>query len=170
MNQAEGRTAFQGKGELLIIPPEHGRSYWMPDNGGHANIIVSPTDYPMLGYSMGTQQLAPGEIVPEHFHERHEEMFYVIEGTGCAVLDGNPYDVGAGHTMFFGRNIPHSISNTGSVPLTWVWVFNPPGLELVLAEIGTERVPGEPRPQIVSRPETISAIVSAVTKRGRPSS
>lgn len=170
MYQVEDGAARQPKGALFIIPPEQGRSYWMPDNGGLASIIVSPTDHPMLGYSMGTQQLAPGEGVPEHFHPRHEELFYVIEGVGCAVLDGKPHDVSAGHTLFFGRNIPHAITNTGSGPLTWVWVFNPPGLELVLAEIGTKRVHGEPRPQVVSRPATVSAIVRAVTTRGRPSS
>ena len=122
----------------------------------------------MLGYTIGTQQLAPGEVVLEHFHDRHEELFYVFEGSGSAVLDGKPYRVQAGYTLFFGRNVSHSITNTGTTPLSWVWVSNPPGLELVLAAIGTRRIHGEARPISVPRPDSIDPVARVVTRRGRP--
>jgi mannose-6-phosphate isomerase-like protein (cupin superfamily) len=158
----------QSKGPLLVIPPEKSHSHWMPDAGGYTNIIVSPWDHPMLGYTMGTQRLEPGEVVPEHYHDRHEELFYIFEGSGVGTLDGKPFEFGPGYTLFFGRNISHTITNTGTGPLTWVWVFNPPGLEHVLSGVGTPRAHGAPRPAIVERPAQVDPVVRVVTKRGRP--
>src|SRR3954464_5971689 len=112
MSTSGTSPVYSAKGPLLVIPPEQAHSHWMPDNGGYTNIIVSPWDHPMVSYTMGTQRLMPGEVVPEHHHDRHEELFYVFSGSGEAVLDGNPYRFGAGHTLFFGRNISHSITNT----------------------------------------------------------
>lgn len=156
------------KGPLLVIPPDVGHSHWMPDNGGYTTTIITPWDHPMLGYSMGIQRLEPGEAVPEHHHDRHEELFYVFEGEGSALLDGQSYRFGSGYTLFFGRNVSHSITNDGKGPLTWVWVFNPPGLEHVLAGVGTPRNPGEVRPAAVSRPSDVGPLVTYFTKRGRP--
>jgi quercetin dioxygenase-like cupin family protein len=162
------KTSVLCKGPLFVIGPNQSRSHWLPDGGGYTDTIVSPVDHPMLGYTMGTQELAPGETVPEHFHDRHEELFYVFEGHGNAVLDGKPHEFGTGYTLFFGRNISHSITNTGKGVLKWVWVFNPPGLELVLAGIGTKRIHGEARPTNVVRPEWIDPALRVVTRRGRP--
>ncbi len=157
------------KGPFFVIGPDQGRSHWMPDPGlGYTTTIVCPWDFPMLSYSMGIQTLLPGEILPEHYHDRHEELFYIFEGEGSATIDGKPFRVGKGMTLFFGRNISHTLTNDGARPMTWVWVFNPPGLEHVLSGIGAERTPGQERPARVPRNPEPSPVVSVVTKRGRP--
>lgn len=157
------------KGPLFVRRRGEAASHWMPDDGGWTETIISPAEFPMLNYAMGIQQLAPGETVPEHYHDRHEELFYVYEGRGRATLDGQEFEVGAGDTLFFGRNISHTLTNTGDGPMSWVWIFNPPGLEFVLAGVGTPRSPGQQRPAHVPRPEVLDPLVRVVTKRGRPS-
>lgn len=167
MPQVQPTPAF--KGPIFVIPPEQGRSHWMPDDGGFTTTIVSPWDHPMLSYTMGIQCLQPGQVLPEHYHDRAEELFYIVEGSGSALLDGVSHRVGRGHTLFVGRNISHSIRNDGDGVLYWVWIFNPPGLEHVLAGVGTPRSPGEARPETVARPQEVGELVLHFTKRGRPS-
>ncbi len=161
---------FSQKGPLLVLPPETGHSHWMPDQGGFTTTIVSPCDYPTLGYSMGIQRLEVGETVPEHYHDRHEELFYITQGSGRAILGGAEHRFAEGYTLLFGRNVSHQIFNDGDKPLVWVWIFNPPGLEHVLAGVGTPRAPGQKRPAEVPRPTEVSPLVQCITKRGRPSS
>lgn len=164
----QSQRAPIAKGPIFVIPPEQGHSHWMPENGGHTTIIISPWDHPMLSYTMGVQCLQPGQVLPEHYHDRNEELFYFIDGRGTALLDGVPHHVGKGHTMFVGRNVAHTIRNEGDTPLFWAWLFNPPGLEHVLAGLGTPRQPGQPRPQEVMRPQDVGELVLHFTKRGRP--
>lgn len=157
------------KGPRFVIAAGDGRSNWMPDPAkGYANTIISPLDYPMLSYSMGTQCMEPGEVLPEHYHERHEELFYILRGRAKAFVDGVEYPISPGMTLFFGRNVAHGLVNDGEEQLAWVWIFNPPGLENVLAGVGMERVPDQPRPASVPRPADPGPLVRAVTKLGRP--
>jgi quercetin dioxygenase-like cupin family protein len=154
------------KGPSYVIAPDSSRSYWMPEPAkGFCSVIISPSDFPMVQYEMGVQQFEPGEELPEHHHDLHDELMYIMEGSGLATLDGIEHRLEKGATLFVGRNVVHGFLNDGAKPLVWLWIMNPPGLAHVLHAVGAPRRPGEPRPEQVLRPTEPNPLVRHISKR-----
>ena len=147
-----------GQGQVRLVGPEEGRSHWQPvPANGFVRCILSGKE---LGtnFSMGTQTVAPGCMVREHTHDRHEEVIHVTAGRGFARLDGQDHPIEPGSTVFLGRNRKHAFVNPGPEPLTFVWFLTPGGLEDFFAAIGRPRTPGEPAPEPFPRPADVAEI------------
>tara|TARA_B100000745_G_C19841420_1_gene278944 strand:- start:53 stop:457 length:405 start_codon:yes stop_codon:yes gene_type:complete len=71
--------------------------------------------------SMGDCVFEPGAVVPTHHHDDAEEMFYVFEGSGTAVVNGEEHEMSVGDVLLVPRGSPHSFRNeTGRA---WRMVF-----------------------------------------------
>ncbi|MGD9944410.1 MAG: cupin domain-containing protein [Burkholderiaceae bacterium] len=136
------------------------RSYWQPQPAnGFVTINLTPPDTGSASASMGTQSIAPGGFVREHSHVDQEEIIYVLEGTGTAVVDGVRHDMAPGTAFFLGRGVRHSFINEGVDSLLYTWTIIPGhGLHEFFASIGRPRIPGEPPPQPFARPADVAAI------------
>ncbi len=157
------------KGPAFVTHLDQGISHWMPDPAeGFTSVIVAPINSEVTAFSFGVQRLEPGEVLPEHFHRNHEELFYVYRGRGTVTLDGEVCAIGPGSTVFSGRNTAHTFTNTGEEPLEFCWFFTPAGLEHVLDNVGAPRTPGSPRPAAVPPPSQLGALARHITSRGRP--
>jgi len=157
------------KGAAFVTHRDCGISHWMPDPAqGYTSVIVAPINSEVTAFSFGVQRLEPGEVLPEHFHLNHEELFYVYQGQGTVSLDGETQAIGPGSTVYSGRNTAHTFTNTGDEPLEFCWFFTPAGLEHVLAGVGQPRTPGAPRPDRVPPPNEPGPLVRHITTRGRP--
>jgi quercetin dioxygenase-like cupin family protein len=55
----------------------------------------------------------PGEGPPDHVHFSQEEIFFIVEGTYEATLDGQTSTVGPGTIVFIPRNVVHRFKNVG---------------------------------------------------------
>jgi quercetin dioxygenase-like cupin family protein len=65
-----------------------------------------------------------GEVKP-HFHKTHDEMVYIIKGSGQMLVNGKWIDVKAGTVHFNPINKVHATRNTGKEPLVGLSIFTP---------------------------------------------
>jgi quercetin dioxygenase-like cupin family protein len=160
MNTPNTMSFDQAAGETRVVPEGAGRSWWQPvPANGHAEVILASNEIDSVHkFSMGRQLLPPGGRVRLHAHDRAEEVFYVLKGTGVAEIDGQPHHLSPGVALYFGHNRQHTISNDGAEDLQWLWFFLPGKLEDFFAAIGRERTPGEVAPEPFARPEDVREI------------
>lgn len=148
------------KGPAMVLGPEEGDSYWQPGpHFGYMTVKLGPHNLPSNMLSMGTQVLPPGCHVRAHGHARNDEIFFIYEGRGRVVMDGETRTIEPGSTVVLGRFVEHSIHNDGPGDLKFVWFFTPPGLELVVEGAGRPRKPGEAPPPEFQRPENIAQLL-----------
>ena len=86
-----GSPAAEGLGgEVKIVQPGEAESYWQPvPANGYVEVLFAPDKVAMAHpVCFGTQTVAPGCYVREHAHDKNEEVIFVFEGTGRAVVEG----------------------------------------------------------------------------------
>ncbi|WP_137178467.1 cupin domain-containing protein [Roseomonas sp. AR75] len=143
---------------VRVIGPEDAPSYWQPvPANGFVRCILSGKELG-TGFSMGTQTVAPGCMVREHTHDRHEEVIHLTAGHGFARIDGEDIPIASGSTVFLPRNRKHGFVNAGTEPMTFVWFLAPGGLEDFFAAIGRPRDAGQPAPEPFPRPADVAEI------------
>lgn len=148
------------KGPAMVLGPEEGESYWQPGpHSGYMTVKLGPHNHPAKPFSMGIQVMPPGCHVRAHGHARNDEIFFVYEGTGRCVIDGEAHKLEPGSTVMLGRYIEHSIHNDGDVDLKFVWFFTPPGLEQVVQAAGLPRRAGEAPPAQFERPADMAQVL-----------
>ena len=151
------------KGVHLVSGPEDGLSYWQPQpSTGYATVKLHPGNTPVNFLSAGIQVLEPGTHVRNHAHQRNDELLFVYEGTGRALVDGKTYPLSPGALIAVGRFVEHKVFNDGPGPMKIFWVFAPPGLEDWFAAIGQPRKPGEPAPPPFNRPADVAEVQKRV--------
>lgn len=160
MTESKVAQAAEPKGTLKYITRETETSYWQPKPAnGYVTVAVSPQYFPMNhNFAVGTQTLPPGGRVREHAHSSNEEVLHFVSGHGSAVVDGKPYTLEPGVTLFLGEHNSHTFINEGDVDLHWVWFMTPSGLETFFRDIGRPRQHGEPAPEPFERPANIEQI------------
>ncbi len=85
-------------------------------------LLVSGERCPSAGLVTGVGEVAPGGVLPRHYHEP-EETYYVVSGRGHVEIDGVRMDVGPGTAVFIPPNARHALYCTGAVPLVFVFTF-----------------------------------------------
>ncbi|MFZ0930842.1 MAG: cupin domain-containing protein [Syntrophobacteraceae bacterium] len=66
-----------------------------------------------------------GAEVKPHFHKMHDEIVYVIKGSGQMLVNDKWIDVKPGTVHFNPMNKVHSTRNTGKDPLVILSIFTP---------------------------------------------
>lgn len=161
MNATRQPVSFEdAHGDSAVIARDQSASFWQPQPAnGYAEVILSPRNVRTLHpFSFGTQMLPPGGTVRLHAHDASEEVLYVLEGEGDALVDGKRYRMAAGTTLYLGHNKSHTFTNDGDRDLKWVWFFMPGGLEDFFEGIGRTRTPGEAPPAPFARPDNVKQI------------
>jgi quercetin dioxygenase-like cupin family protein len=75
------------------------------------------------------QKIRPGKGTGLHYHKDADEIFYVMEGTGTAILGTKRYDIEAGDFIFIPKNLDHKIRKYDSTGILKVVFFmDKPGL------------------------------------------
>jgi mannose-6-phosphate isomerase-like protein (cupin superfamily) len=87
--------------------------------------------------SMIVQEVSPGAVIPEHLHEREDEIILIQAGTGVAAIDGRETPVGPGAIVWVPKGTLHSGRNTGNGVLRWTGIYAPAGFEGYFREIST---------------------------------
>jgi quercetin dioxygenase-like cupin family protein len=119
---SEGRVLAAEEGEVLRRP------------NGKVVIKVDPrTGSARL--AMGTQDLLPGAGIRVHRHEHAEEVLFIHQGSGTAILGDGRRTVEPGTTIYIPAGVWHGVENSGK-EMQLVWLVSPPGLEGFFREIG----------------------------------
>ena len=160
MNDQHAMSFEQLAGEARVVAAGDCPSFWQPvPANGYAEVMLDSGNLNSVHkFSMGRQLIPPGCRVRLHAHDRAEEVFYVLSGSGVAEIDGVPHRLEPGVSLFFGHNRQHTIINDGAGDLQWLWFFMPGRLEEFFAAIGRERKPGESTPEPFARPADVREI------------
>ena len=162
-----------------IIEPEGGDHIWVfPESkdelgsGGELQIYIDPESHPKALASFAKYELGVGGELPQHRHDKTEEIAYFLSGTGVVRIyeDGKAKEVPikAGHVWYTPPGAWHSFKNTGSEPLALVFAVIPnekKGLLAFFRKIGVE--PGKEAKAI--SPEEFGKLASEHDLLLRPS-
>lgn len=165
--------------EARIWAPGEGDHFWVfPESrenlgpGGEFHIYVDPETYPGALASFARFSLGVGGALPEHRHDKTEELAYFVSGRGTARLhiDGELQDVsvGPGSVWYNPPGVWHSVANTGDEPLVLVFATIPNEKEGLLSFFRRISVqPGEE--PVVLPPEEFARIAAEHDMILRPS-
>ena len=67
----------------------------------------------------------PGIATPFHLHPNTDETFYVADGEATFRLGDRELQLGAGSLVFVPRGTPHTVSNSGDVPVRGLILISP---------------------------------------------
>lgn len=95
-------------------------------NGRHSTLMLTEEDMGAKGFIVGCHTMDPGGGATEHSHKNEQEAMFFYEGTGIATIDGVEYKIEPESIMLAPTGVPHTIKNTGSGPLKFVFVYCPP--------------------------------------------
>jgi len=86
--------------------------------------------------------LAPGDSEgdAENRHHGADQWFYVVSGTGLAIVNGSTIRLRAGTLVLIQRGDRHEIRNTGKTSLKTLNIYVPPAY----TKSGDELPPGRP--------------------------
>ena len=153
----------KGGGRHVVVGPDEGQSFWQPQpSTGWAEVKVSPFTWGSNQYSAGVQVLEPGAHVREHAHQRNEEMLFIAEGEGVALIDDAEYALAPGTLIIVDRFAQHKLTNTGASQMKIFWVILPPGLENWFAAIGRPREAGAGPAPVFDRPDDVAEVQRAM--------
>jgi quercetin dioxygenase-like cupin family protein len=138
-----GHSVNQSASSVTEVQPAREGYVLRADQGeviqrGKGNTIRIKVD-PKTGspeMAAGTQRLEPGAGIPVHLHEREDEMLFVHEGSGIAVMGNSRKVVNRGDTIFIPHGTWHGIE-TQQQDIELLWVVTPAGLEQFFRELGS---------------------------------
>ncbi len=89
------------------------------------NYLLVPDLQGRLEVILGVMQ--PGETSEsESWSHDGEEFGLILEGTYELTVDGFPYILEEGDTIYYPSRLPHSARVIGDRPVRWIWVITPP--------------------------------------------
>ena len=76
--------------------------------------------------TVGLTEVHPETEMQPHTHEDKEEIIFVIDGYGEAVVGESVEKLEANTAVVFPIGLEHVVKNRGKNPLRFVFMFNPP--------------------------------------------
>ncbi len=89
-------------------------------------ILVSEKTVGSQNLAMGVNETYPGGMVPEHTHDKEEEVMFFLAGRGVFFTEGREIPLEPGVCIYNPPGKPHKIVNTGDEVLRFVWIYSPP--------------------------------------------
>jgi mannose-6-phosphate isomerase-like protein (cupin superfamily) len=89
--------------------------------------IFSGGRTPTSGLTVGLAELAPqvdDSIGNPMHHHAPPEIYYILEGEGVVIIDGESHDVGPGSAVFIPGDAEHSLANCGTTTLRLLYAFS----------------------------------------------
>jgi quercetin dioxygenase-like cupin family protein len=80
-------------------------------------------------------------VIPPHFHNRTDEIIYVLEGEYEVECDGKKSVARAGNMLVIPRGTTHSLKNRLTTPGKMLAIITPSGFENFFAEISKLKQP-----------------------------
>jgi quercetin dioxygenase-like cupin family protein len=90
---------------------------------------VSPKNNGSQHLVLGTEELLPNARISKHKHLIQDEILLIESGTAHVWLGEQESDVHAGAMVFIPSDTWISLKNTGSSPVSVVFIFSAPGFE-----------------------------------------
>jgi quercetin dioxygenase-like cupin family protein len=101
----------------VIAPAEH--ASYVPSRMGKSTLYESPH------LLVGLNAFEPGQEHALHAHAGMDKMYYVLEGEGQFLLEGQALPMEAGQLLVAPEDVPHGVRNTGAGRLLVLAVLAP---------------------------------------------
>jgi mannose-6-phosphate isomerase-like protein (cupin superfamily) len=111
-------------------------------NGGSSSLV------------MASEDILPGDAISPHLHPEYDEILFVHRGSGVATVGTREATVTEGATIYIPPNTRVSLRNTGTAPLSIIFIFPRP--EMVSAYYRELSVP-QGQPALPFSPEEFAA-------------
>lgn len=118
--------------EKLMVGPGSGRVVALPAMEIQFKVQDDQTSG---GFSITEFVAQPGMFVPPHLHEKHDEVFYILEGELGVMVAQEEFQAGPDSFVFRPRGVPHAVWNATDRPVRGLDMFTPAGLEAWFAEL-----------------------------------
>lgn len=79
--------------------------------------LMHPDHHPCQNLSLAEAIIEPGSSTKTHVHDKAEELYHVIAGTGIMTLDSERFPIFEGDTICIRPGSSHGVENTGNGPL-----------------------------------------------------
>jgi mannose-6-phosphate isomerase-like protein (cupin superfamily) len=109
---------------MLVVKRESASIIHTP-HGSEIRPLIDRTTSEVERCSLAEEILPPGAAVGRHYHLETEEIYYILSGAGRMTVGAEQREVSAGDAVLIPRGAPHTLSNTGSEPLTLLLVCGP---------------------------------------------
>jgi mannose-6-phosphate isomerase-like protein (cupin superfamily) len=109
---------------MRIVNRETAKQITSP-HGTQITPLIDRSTSDITGCSLAEEIMPPGKAVKPHFHKTHEEVYYLITGSGRMRVSDEWRDVSAGDAIYIPVNCVHSLVNTGDEDIRLVLVVGP---------------------------------------------
>ena len=93
----------------------------------HCRTVLRAADSELGIRFMHDDVIEPGASIGEHLHRDEEEVYFVVEGHGTMILDGQRFGIGPGDVSLVGRGHSHGLENSPDGPMRLVvYCVKPP--------------------------------------------
>lgn len=96
------------------------------EDGALIREVAAPSNSALQRLSVAEIVVKAGQQTSAHHHQRIEEVYYILEGTGVMFLEGRSQPVGPGDTIIILPGATHELLNTGAEDMLMVVVCSPP--------------------------------------------
>ena len=94
-------------------------------HGTYITPLIDRSTSAATSCSLAEEMLPPGMAVQPHYHKTHEEIYYLITGSGRMRVADEWKEVSAGDAVYIPTNAVHSLQNTGKEDIRLVVVVGP---------------------------------------------
>ena len=88
--------------------------------------FIGGSRMPSERMTVGFTEVAPETEMTPHVHDDKEEIIFVIEGNGEAVVGDSTEKLEPYTAVLFPIGVSHVVKNFGKTPMRFVFMFNPP--------------------------------------------
>jgi mannose-6-phosphate isomerase-like protein (cupin superfamily) len=143
MSSSAGLILQESEGELRVRRPRGNNG----TEGAPTFVIKVDRKYgDSPSFFMGMENIPPGKKIRLHHHPHAEEILFIHRGTGVARLGAREAAVSAGATVYIPRNASVGLRNTGTEPLSLVFIFPEPDGMAGQMRSGSVREGEQPKP------------------------
>jgi len=94
--------------------------------GRDVNVFVGLDRLKSDFFTVGLTEVPPESSMTPHTHDDKEEVIFVTEGSGEAVVGGSHEKLEPNTAVVFPIGVEHVVHSTGKNPLKFVFMFTPP--------------------------------------------
>jgi mannose-6-phosphate isomerase-like protein (cupin superfamily) len=88
--------------------------------------IFHPNNSEIKTMSLAEATVYPGDITEYHYHEKSDEIYFILQGTGTLEIEGEKKKVRENDCILISSKGKHRIKNIGKVPLKILCFSIPP--------------------------------------------
>jgi mannose-6-phosphate isomerase-like protein (cupin superfamily) len=138
-------------------------------DGGETVFLVGDTYTTLLSgaqtggaFTLLEALVPPDTGPPPHIHHAEDETFILIEGSLTLQVGERTVDARPGAVVFVPKGTRHSFKNVGVGVARMLFIYNPPGMEGMFAEIGKPGRRGVQAPPL--DPKDVEAMIAIAPK------